>query len=91
MNDRITAGAAAVMGALVTGTVVSRWFVGAPSAPVTSSVLDEGTLRDLLTDGDVEANAFEYCPAEERTTFHAIRADGSRRCWTCQTVTAGGV
>ena len=91
MNERITAGASAVMGALFTGTFVSRWFVGPTAAPeVSSAVLDESTLRDLLTDGAVEANGFEYCPAEERTTFHALRSDGSRRCWTCQTITPGG-
>ena len=91
MNDRITADASAVMGALCAGSFVSRWFVGSPAAPeVSSAVLDESTLRDLLTDGAVEENGFEYCPAEERATFHALRADGSRRCWTCQSVTAGG-
>jgi hypothetical protein len=90
VNDRITAGAGLLVGALTASTFVSRWFVGSPAVPEARGVLDEGTLRDLLTDGDLEENEFAFCPAEERTTFHAVRADGSRRCWTCQTETAAG-
>jgi hypothetical protein len=30
---------------------------------------------------------FRHCPEEDRSTFHAIHADGSRTCWTCLTCT----
>lgn len=32
-------------------------------------------------------SAFRYCPEELRQTYHAVHADGSRRCWTCGTET----
>lgn len=54
------------------------------------AVLDEVSLDQLLDGGEIEANDFEYCPAEERTTFHAIRGDGSRRCWTCNCESPAG-
>lgn len=57
--------------------------------PTERAVLDEVSLAELLDGGEIEANDFALCPAEERTTFHAIRSDGSRRCWTCAFDTAG--
>jgi len=51
--------------------------------PAVQSVLNEASLNELLDGGEVEGNDFAHCPAEQRTTFHAIRRDGSRRCWTC--------
>ncbi len=53
-----------------------------PAVPA-RAVLDEVSLGELLDGEEIEANDFDYCPVEERTTFHAIRGDGSRRCWTC--------
>lgn len=89
MNDRITAGAAAIMGTLTVATHVSRWWVK-PAPPALQAVLDEDTLTVLLTDGALESNEFAHCPAEDRTRFHAVRSDGSRRCWTCSCETPAG-
>lgn len=63
----------------------------APAAePVPHVVLDEDELEQLLNTGDALANEFDTCPAEQRTTFHALYRDGSRRCWTCGVETLGG-
>lgn len=60
------------------------------TVPVPHVVLDEARLEQLLDSGDVLANEFDTCPAERRTTFHALYRDGSRRCWTCGVETLGG-
>ncbi|MBW5420231.1 hypothetical protein GKQ77_01430 [Streptomyces sp. BG9H] len=62
---------------------------GALPAPVDESpvLLDEQVLTAAIADGDIEANEFAFCGAEQRETFHAIHSDGSRTCWTCQNVT----
>lgn len=39
---------------------------------------------------DAEPGEFATCPAEERSTYHALHADGSRTCWTCKTWTEAG-
>lgn len=64
--------------------------IPAPAEPIPTVVLDEDTLSLLLNTGEVLANEFDTCPAEERTTFHALYRDGSRRCWTCGVTTLGG-
>ncbi|MFE0137660.1 hypothetical protein ACFWY6_39805 [Streptomyces sp. NPDC059037] len=56
---------------------------------ITRRALSEAEAAELLLPGDIEANDFAFCPTEECTTFHAIHANGSRTCWTCQTRTAG--
>jgi ribosomal protein S27AE len=55
-----------------------------------AAVLDEDTLETLLDGGDVVANESAPCPACERTTFHAMHRDESRRCWTCGVTTLAG-
>jgi hypothetical protein len=62
---------------------------GRPPATAGRGVLDEASLQELLTDGDIEANDYDHCPYEQRTTFHALHTDGSRTCWTCQHKTPG--
>jgi hypothetical protein len=59
------------------------------SEPVPHVVLDEDELEQQLADGDVLANEFDLCSGCDRTTFHALYRDGSRRCWTCSTTTPG--
>ncbi|MGW2075062.1 hypothetical protein ACWCPK_42750 [Streptomyces sp. NPDC001953] len=39
--------------------------------------------------GQADAAEFHHCPAENRVTAHAVRADGTRRCWDCDHTTAG--
>lgn len=67
--------------------VARTWPAATPRG---RAVLDEVSLDELLDGGEIEANEFARCPAEERTTFHAIRSDGSRRCWTCNSETPAG-
>ncbi|MEH0402935.1 hypothetical protein ACFY7V_03850 [[Kitasatospora] papulosa] len=67
---------------------------GAAVAPPRASVVDdvavqEGALAARITAGEVDALDYAICPAERRTTPHALRADGSRRCWQCHHTTAG--
>jgi hypothetical protein len=90
MNARIHADIAGLATVFVTAVMAVRFAVTA-GQPRTSSVLDEVSLAELLDGGEVEENEFARCPAEQRTTFHAIRRDGSRRCWTCAHESAAGV
>ncbi|MFD4740568.1 hypothetical protein ACFWNQ_24870 [Streptomyces virginiae] len=39
---------------------------------------------------DVEPGEFARCPAEERIRYHAVQANGARRCWTCNWITEAG-
>ncbi len=48
-----------------------------PSLPDTAELA-------LMAEGGALANA--YCEAEERERFHLLEADGTLRCWTCDTV-----
>ncbi len=91
MNDRVHADIAALSACFVGAVLAVRWAATAGRRSRVSAVLDEVSLSELLDGGEVEANEFEYCPAEQRTTFHAVRRNGSRRCWTCNCETAAGV
>ena len=91
MNARTHADIAGLATVFVGAVMAVRFAVMAGPRPRTSSVLDEVSLAELLDGGEVEANEFARCPAEQTTRFHAIRNDGSRRCWTCNQETAAGV
>lgn len=65
-------------------------LVAQHDAVTTRRALNEAELDELLRAGDAVANDYAHCPAEDRTTFHAIHADGTRRCWTCNTTTSEG-
>jgi hypothetical protein len=90
VNDRIHADIAGLASVFV-GAVMAVRFAVTAGQPRTSAVLDEVSLAELLDGGEVEANDYAYCPAERITRFHAIRRDGSRRCWTCNAESAAGV
>lgn len=64
-------------------------LVAQHDAVTTRRALNEAELDELLRAGDAVANDYALCPAEQRTTFHALHANGSRTCWTCWTHTAG--
>lgn len=64
--------------------------LGSTAEPVAHVVLDEGELQQLLDADEITANECAPCPSCVRSTFHAMNRDGSRRCWTCGTVTADG-
>ncbi|PWI09744.1 hypothetical protein DIZ27_14505 [Streptomyces sp. NWU339] len=38
---------------------------------------------------DAELADFAFCPRQQRPTAHAMREDGSRRCWDCGHETHG--
>lgn len=68
----LTALATAALGT-VTGVVVGR-------LPKNRAVIG------LAAPSPAEADVADYahCPAEGRRTPHALRSDGSRRCWSCR-------
>lgn len=55
-----------------------------------TAVLTEAQLEELLSTGEAVANESAPCPECVRTTFHEMYRDGSRRCWTCATLTPAG-
>lgn len=57
------------------------------AAAPAAGVLDEEHLEALLDNDEVVVSESALCPTCARTTFHAMHRDGSRTCWTCQTVT----
>ncbi|MGW2720800.1 hypothetical protein [Streptomyces sp. NPDC001492] len=75
MNDRITAGAAAVMGTLVAATAAVRWAV-APTRPA----IDED---DLIGPPTAYTTAFDHAPAPICRSF--------AYCPNCRCTTAGSV
>lgn len=84
MNDRITAGASALMGALTLGSHLSRWFVtdhpepGRHRAPV-----DEFVPLDDLLGPPSPWLEFEHAPG--------VIAQQFRDCLHCGCTTAGSV
>jgi hypothetical protein len=73
MNDHITLGAAAVMGALVAGTGLVRWAVAPPQPRLSED--------DLIGPPTPYTTAFEHAPAPIRTGF--------AHCGPCGRTTAG--
>ncbi|MEU1180569.1 hypothetical protein ABZ464_23505 [Streptomyces sp. NPDC005820] len=60
-------------------------FAGPAPAPA-SSVL---ALPALWAEGHADIADFADCPREKRRTPHAMRADGSRKCFRCGHETPG--
>lgn len=48
------------------------------------------SLDELLDGPEVEGNADAWCPTEQRTRLHAVRRNGTARCWTCSTESLAG-
>lgn len=49
------------------------------------------SLDELLDGDEVERNGDAWCRTEQQHRLHAIRGNGSRRCWTCVTEVPAGV
>lgn len=91
MIDRITLGAASLMGSLVVATAAVRWAVapvpvrGRHRAPRVRAVLDEASLDELLGPwpqpvyGAAVPTAWRDCPTCDRATVGVVHKDG----WTC--------
>jgi hypothetical protein len=73
MNDQITAGAAAIAGALVAGTGLARWAVTPPREKV--------SFDDLLGPPTAYTTGFEHADSPIRTGF--------AYCQPCGCTTAG--
>lgn len=83
MNEwTIALGAAALMAALILGTLLSRWYF-APTGGHRSPRSD--LMRPIAQVNDVG-----WCSAEKVERLHLYHRDGSRTCWTCRTRTTGG-
>lgn len=104
MIERITVGAASLMGGLIVGTGLMRWAVAPPKAhgrhrAARVAVLDEVALEELLPPwpqpayGAAVAQAWRDCPHCAKATAGVVHRDG----WTCgeclasTTTTTGGV
>lgn len=91
------AGLLAATGVLFTS--LSRGLLAPASGPdltaADTAVLHESELPtgvdygEMFADGAVDVLDFDLCPREQRTRPHAMREDGSRRCWECGHETAG--
>ncbi|MDN3056916.1 hypothetical protein PH213_20645 [Streptomyces sp. SRF1] len=77
---------------------LARLRANLPPAALPTAAADDGRAHEparnvelaaLLERGEADALDYDYCPREQRTQPHALRADGSRRCWACGHETAG--
>ncbi len=92
MNDEPTAAVGALTAIMLpAGTLVARnwptWDRKPLPKPVVRSVYV--SLDELLDGGEV-TNDDAWCRTEQRTRLHAVRRNGSRRCWTCSTESLAG-
>ncbi|MFD7016050.1 hypothetical protein [Streptomyces sp. NPDC059928] len=65
-------------------------FRGRGRHRATASAPDLAPLAALIEAGEADSNDSAWCAEEARTTYHAIHADGSRTCWTCNLETEAG-
>lgn len=90
MNDRITLGAASIMGVLTMGTLAIRWAVtpvrepGRYRGPRVRAVLDDASMEELLGDwepvyGAALEQAWRDCKVCGRATAGVVQGDG----WLC--------
>lgn len=94
MNDELTAAVGALTALMLPAvTILGRnlptWERKPLPKPKVRAV-DFVSINELLDGGEVEANDYAWCVVEQRTRFHAVRRDSSRRCWTCSAETPAG-
>ena len=92
MTDELTAAVGSVTAALLVGsTLVARNWPAWERTPLPKpAVRSVYVSLDELLDGPDVINGDAWCPTEQRPRLHAVRRDGSRRCWTCATESLAG-
>jgi hypothetical protein len=93
MTNELTVAVGSVTAALLVGsTLVARNWPAWERTPLPKpAVRSVYVSLDELLDGPDIVNGDAWCPAEQRTRLHAVRGDGSRRCWTCASEVPAGV
>lgn len=93
MTDELTAAVGALTAIMLpAGTLVARNWPAWDRKPLPKPALRSVYVSlDELLDGPDIVNGHAWCPAEQRTRLHAVRGNGSRRCWTCSTEVPAGV
>lgn len=66
--------------------IVSRYLPRRRQAPVGPAF---ATFTETLPP-EAEAGEYRHCPECDRERYSAVHADGSARCWTCNTETPAG-
>ncbi|MFF8447908.1 hypothetical protein ACF06Q_09425 [Streptomyces leeuwenhoekii] len=89
MNETIALGAAALMGSLVVGALLSRWLIAPTGSHRPPHLAEDAAPLTLARPGGAEVTDWGHCPAEDRQTLHEYHPDDSRTCWTCRTHTPG--
>lgn len=85
MTDELTVAVGSLTAAMLVGsTLIARTWPVWERKPLPKPVVRGVYVSlDELLDGPEVTNGFGWCPTEQRDRLHAVRRDGSRRCWTC--------
>lgn len=85
MNDHITVGAASLMGGLLGGTALVRWYVRPPRPKRERKPGRHRTAPGPLLRPVEALDRFEaHCPAEDRPTLHIRLRLGGELCTECR-------
>lgn len=93
MTDELTVAVGSLTAAMLVGaTLVARNWPAWDRKPLPKpAVRSVYVSLDELLDGPEVTNGDAWCHTEQRNRLHAVRGDGSRRCWTCASEAPAGV